>query len=146
MHFHWLLTVIYWRTHAQMTSNPRQRTCFSFFVPQNFSINHLNLYCIKQIDYIFPCVCTVIDHRRRHSVSRTIRWDVIHDLLQYTRTENVIYFLTFLSLPLSLPFIPLRLFIISLLKCLQSYVAVLFPIIPRSHSVERWFIVFRQSW
>ena len=23
---------------------------------------------IKQIDNIFPCVCTVIDHRRRHSV------------------------------------------------------------------------------
>ena len=31
-------------------------------------INHLNFYCIKQIDNIFPCVCTVIDHRRRHSV------------------------------------------------------------------------------
>ena len=28
-------------------------------------INHLNFYCIKQIDYVFPSVCTVIDHRRR---------------------------------------------------------------------------------
>ena len=34
-------------------------------------MNHLNFYCIKQIDYIFPCGCTVIDHRRRHSVYRT---------------------------------------------------------------------------
>ena len=33
----------------------------SFNKPSNF-------YCIKQIDCIFPCACTVIDHRRRHSV------------------------------------------------------------------------------
>ena len=42
----------------------------SFPMPQNhakFLINHLNFYCIKQIDNIFPCVCTVIDHRRRQS-------------------------------------------------------------------------------
>ena len=32
------------------------------------SINNLNFYCMKQIDYIFPCVCTVIDPKRRHSV------------------------------------------------------------------------------
>ena len=60
--------------HTQM-SNPRQihvisrqRTCFSFFMPPNPSINHLNFYCTKQTDNIFPCVCTVIEHRRRHSV------------------------------------------------------------------------------
>ena len=29
---------------------------FLFSCPQNPSINHLNFYCIKQIDYIFPCV------------------------------------------------------------------------------------------
>ena len=28
-------------------------------------------YNIKQIDFIFACVCTVIDHRWRHSVWRT---------------------------------------------------------------------------
>ena len=39
----------------------------SFSTPQT-TINHLNFYCIKQIDNIFLCVCTVIDHRRRHSV------------------------------------------------------------------------------
>ena len=45
-----------------------RRLVFRFSCPKNPSINHLNFYCIKQIDYIFPCVCTVIDHRRRHSV------------------------------------------------------------------------------
>ena len=28
-------------------------------------------HCIEQIDNIFPYVCTVIDHRRRHSLFRT---------------------------------------------------------------------------
>ena len=41
---------------------------FLFSCPKSPSINHLNFYCMKQIDYIFPCVCTVIDHRRRHGV------------------------------------------------------------------------------
>ena len=54
-------------------------------------------YCIKQIDYIFPCVCTVVDRRIRHKEliknSRLVSYflfftlcDVICDLLQYTRT------------------------------------------------------------
>ena len=46
------------------TSNHVQiEVCFLFSCPENLSINHLNFYCIKQIDYIFPCVYTVIDHR-----------------------------------------------------------------------------------
>ena len=28
-------------------------------------------HCIKQIDSILPCVCSVIDHRRRQNVVRT---------------------------------------------------------------------------
>ena len=44
------------------------RLVFLFSCPKNHSISHLNFYRIKQIDYIFPCVCSVIDHRRRHSV------------------------------------------------------------------------------
>ena len=32
------------------------RLVFLFSCPQNPSINHLNFYCIKEIDYIFPCV------------------------------------------------------------------------------------------
>ena len=41
----------------------RQRTCFPFFTaPKNPSI----IYCIKQIDYIFPCVCTVIGSFSKH--------------------------------------------------------------------------------
>ena len=31
-----------------MASNSRQRTSFSFFMPQNPSINNLNFYCVKQ--------------------------------------------------------------------------------------------------
>ena len=60
VHFHWLLTMVL-RTHTHMASNPRQITSadlfFFFFMPQNPSINHLNFYCIKQIDKIIPCVC-----------------------------------------------------------------------------------------
>ena len=61
-------------------------------------------YNIKQIDFIFLCFCTVIDHRWRHSVWRTkshaldcvscllflffTHYDVICDLLQYRRTQK----------------------------------------------------------
>ena len=31
----------------------------------------LPFYCIKQLDVSFPCVCLVIDHRRRQNVVRT---------------------------------------------------------------------------
>ena len=34
-------------------------TDFSFFMPQNPSINNLNFYCIKQIVKNFPCVCVL---------------------------------------------------------------------------------------
>ena len=36
------------------------RLVLLFLYPKNPSINHLNFYCIKQIDYIFLCVCTVL--------------------------------------------------------------------------------------
>ena len=51
-----------------VTSDHVSRLVFLFSCPKNPSINHLNFYCIKQTDYIFPYVCTVIDHRRRHNV------------------------------------------------------------------------------
>ena len=51
-----------WR---QIHAISRQRTCFSFFMPPNPSINYLDFYCINQIDNIFSVrACTVIDHRR----------------------------------------------------------------------------------
>ena len=43
------------------------QTCFSFSWPKNHSINLLNFSGIKQIDYIFPCTCTVIDHIQKTS-------------------------------------------------------------------------------
>ena len=69
-----LTTDIYrahWDTHTddvKSTSDHVSRLVFLFSCPKNSSVNHLNFYCMKQIDYIFSCVCTVIDHRRHHSV------------------------------------------------------------------------------
>ena len=41
---------------VKSTSDHVSRLVFLLSYPQNSSINHLNFYCIKQIDYIFPCV------------------------------------------------------------------------------------------
>ena len=77
---------------------------FLFSCPPNPWINLLNFYCIKQVDNILACVCTVLYNRRHHSVWRTTvtpldfvwcrtflfftRCDDICDLLQYTRTHG----------------------------------------------------------
>ena len=37
-------------------------------------------YCIKQTDFILPCVCSVIDHKRRQNVVRT---SVTHEPLLF---------------------------------------------------------------
>ena len=66
-------------------------------------------YCIKQIDSILPCVCSVIDHRGRQNVVRTSvkhsaialcvtflflpYFDVICDLLLNRRTATWTLFL-----------------------------------------------------
>ena len=73
--------------HTQMAS----WLIFLFSYSQNSQINHLNFYCIKQIDYIFPCVCTVKDHKRRHSV-----WWTTGTPLDFVscRTSSVIYYST----------------------------------------------------
>ena len=80
-----------------MASNPRHADhvsglVFVFSCPPNPSVNHLNFYCIKQVDYIFPCVCTVISHTRRPFLFFT-RCDVFCDLLQYTHTEKCYIFI-----------------------------------------------------
>ena len=51
-----------WR---QIHAISRQRTCFSFFMPPKSFKKPFEFLLYKTI---FPCVCTVIDHRRRHSV------------------------------------------------------------------------------
>ena len=47
---------------VKSTSDYVSGLLFLFSCPQNPSINHLNFYCIiiKQINYSFPCACTVI--------------------------------------------------------------------------------------
>ena len=53
---------IHYRAHhtdgVKSTSDHVSRLVFLSSCPKNPSINHLNFYCIKQIDNIFPCVCT----------------------------------------------------------------------------------------
>ena len=56
-------------------------------------------YSIKQIDFIFLCVCTVIDHRWRHSVWRTKSHalDCVSCVLfcsSHAMTSSVIYYST----------------------------------------------------
>ena len=97
-----------WR---QIHVRSRQQTCFSFFMPQKPSINHLNFYCIKQIDNIFPCVCVYCNRSQKTSqrvknnshATRLclvsyflffIRCDVKCDLLQDTQTEKCYYLLS----------------------------------------------------
>ena len=109
-----------------MASTPRQITSadffFCFLCLPNSSISHLDFYCIKQIDYIFPCVCTVIDHRRRHSVCKeqqshnstsscVVRFCSLHAL-----TSSVIYYRTHTSLLKPQLSLGIHVFIVSLEK------------------------------
>ena len=71
---------------------------------KDFEIKKLYFYYIKQIDSMLPCVCSVIDHRRRRNVVRTSvthsaiascatvlflpHFDVICDLLLNRRTAT----------------------------------------------------------
>ena len=82
---------------SQIYVRSRQQTCLFFFMPQKYLNKPFEL--LRQIDYIFPFVCAVIDHRWRYIVQRTkiyytrrsrVAWllfftrcDVFCDLLQY---------------------------------------------------------------
>ena len=71
-------------------------------------------YYIKEIDFILPCVCSVIDHRKCQNVVRTLvthsaidscapclflpHFDVICDLLLSRRNSTSSYFLFFFFL------------------------------------------------
>ena len=75
-----------------------------FETKKSFICSSLFRYCIKQIDSMLPCVCSVIDHRRRQNVVRTSvthsavvscatflflpYFDVICDLLLNRRTAT----------------------------------------------------------
>jgi len=83
-----------------------------FEIKKSFIGSSLFRYYIKQIDSMLPCVCSVIDHRRRQNVVRTTvthsaiascatflflpHFDVICDLLlnRRTATWNLIVNLT----------------------------------------------------
>ena len=75
-----------------------------FWNKQSFICSSLFRYYIKQIDSMLPCICSVIDHRRRQNVVRTSvthlaiascatflflsHFDVICDLLLNRRTAT----------------------------------------------------------
>ena len=66
---------------------------------RGFSHDFCQLYNIKQIDFIFFCSCTVIDHRWRHSVWRTKSHalDCVSCVLfcsSHAMTSSVIYYST----------------------------------------------------
>ena len=42
-----------------------------FEIDKSFICSHLFRYYIKKIDSMLPCVCSVIDHKRRQNVVRT---------------------------------------------------------------------------
>ena len=84
-----------------------------FEINQSFTWSNLFRYYIKQVDSMLPCVCSVIDHRRRHNVVRTSvthsaiascatflflpHFDVICDRLfcsYHMLTSSVIYYWT----------------------------------------------------
>ena len=79
------------------------RLVLLFSCPENPSINHLNFYWIKQIDYIFPCVSQRVKNNSHATVATRLRLVSyfllftrcdICDLLQYTGMgKNVIYLL-----------------------------------------------------
>ena len=100
-------------THTQMVSNSTSDhvswLVFLFSCPQNPSINHLNFYCIKQIDYIFPCVYCNRSQKtsqrvKNNSHATRLRlvpyffvlytlWRHLWSITAHTR-KNVIYLLT----------------------------------------------------
>ena len=90
-------------THARITSTAGVIYLANLFRGSSHDFCQL-YYNIKQIDFIFLCFCTVIDHRWRHSVWRTkshaldyvscvlfcsshAMTSVICDLLQYRRAN-----------------------------------------------------------
>ena len=48
--------------------------------------------CIKQLDSMLPCVCSVIDHRRRQNVVRTSVTHSATPCSHHILTSSVIYY------------------------------------------------------
>ena len=98
------------RRHQIHVNSCEHILVFLFSCPKNPSINHLNFYFIKQIDYIFPCVyCNrslMMSQRERIKKYNTRRswvaWllfftrcDIFCDVLQYTHTEKCYLFVLY---------------------------------------------------
>ena len=65
-------------------------------IKQDYFAGFSLVYYIKQIDFIFLCFCTVIDHGRLRAKNKMLptfllfaRRDIICDLLKYRRTQNL---------------------------------------------------------
>ena len=89
------------------TSDHFSRLVFLFSCSQNPSINHLNFYCISQIDNIFPCVCTVIEitedvtacEEQKGTTRNEVEWrdccclHAVTSSVQYTHTRKKVIYL-----------------------------------------------------
>ena len=74
---------------VESTSDHVSRLVFLFSCPKNPSINHLSFYCIKQIDYIFPCVYC----NRPQKTSQRVKNNSQATSLQAV-TSSVVYYST----------------------------------------------------
>ena len=99
----------------------------------------LFLYYIKQIDFMLPCICSVIDHRRRQNVVRTSvthsaialcatflflpHFDVICDLLLNRRMATWNLFANYATLLYT------RLLYITLLNATLLYLPLLYAML-----------------
>ena len=92
------------RQSGRRLAEAQQRPAFELTL-KDFEIKRaFSSYYIKQVDSMLPCVCSVIDHRRRQNVGRTSvthsamascatflflpHFDVICDLLLNRRTAT----------------------------------------------------------
>ena len=88
-------------THTDGVKSTSADLFFFFHAPKN----HLNFYCIKQIDKICPCVCIVIDRVKNNNHATRLRLvlfclhAVTSSVIYYNvhTWKNIIYLLTNVS-------------------------------------------------
>ena len=78
------------REGVKSTWDDVSRLFFFSHATRNYWLNNLNFYCIKQVDYIFPCVCTVMFYTLR-----------VNNNTFPTRLRLVLYFYSSLHAPTS---------------------------------------------
>ena len=70
LHFESIIDHVKWLSFVQRRGKGGEKAGFLDML-KYFEIKKAFRYYIKQIDSMLPCVCSVIDHRRRQNVVRT---------------------------------------------------------------------------